>query len=79
MTWLFGLIAGAKAKLLLAGAAIVAVLGFLFSVRQSGKSAGRAAERLKTDKAARDAENRKDEVRDPGDRGLDDKLRDGEF
>lgn len=79
MSWLIGLLAGAKAKLLVAGAAIVAVAGIMLRVRQSGKSAGRAAERLKNDKAARDAETRKDEVRDPGDRGLDDKLRDGHF
>ena len=72
---MIALLAGIKAKIIAAGLAVLAVLAFLAKVRRGG----RAAERRDQQERARDAERRKDEVRDPGDSGTVDKLRNGRF
>lgn len=79
MIGLVGMLAGAKAKLLAAAAAVVAIVAVVAGIFMKGQSAGRQQADAKHRKQADDATERKDQVRDPGDRGTADKLRDGRF
>jgi hypothetical protein len=64
------------------GAIALAILLFLLSIRRSGESVGRLAERLETRDKTHETQRRRLEAaaRRPRDRGeLVDRLRDGEF